>query len=707
MRRRIAVAALAVAAGIFAACSDNPPSTSPTVNGGALKATISANGCVDPTLSLAAVNLEIQGLIANLFATENHRSSTTTMWDGIKKDKIDGQPLQNHIDNLTKWTLEKLSANLLSDPDGAGILNATTGSVRLLDLVFRCAGQTPTQVPPVPAGFDALFKLVAPSETGNTFVTSFSDAGAFIPSGALDESALLVLVRQPEDVIINTPFPKVSNTVDVALAGGKIKPGQNLSVLFCPLESISENRIPRLVVAHQFEAVGPSAPVGQGVEYLPPNQGGTLDCPHGVASLPQMEKNVFKRSVMQAAALAGKALSFLGPKSLYAGHAAIGGLISFSDDEGSLSPMVVVDPFVETGIFDVSIPTTTYGQAIEFSAQLRVTGVPAACGLATSPAVCTWVGQPVTQSLAGMPTLTLANLQITATLDGQSQADAIDASGNAQFSFTQINAGENQPAALNFPPTLNQPANAPSFGGSNAWAQYSVNRRPLAVIVNSFIREYGHTNPLLTYSPFSTQNGDVLTVSLATTATTASPVGEYPITGTVTGPRVHNYAVTLTPGTLTVIPAVPVLDQANDPALISITVGCGTPPSGSLFQSFKPSAARLTAVELRLVGRGSLPPGGSTTAVNIRSGTPGGPVLGTATATLTAFPAGLSTLVTFTFPTPLSVNANGTYVIEWIGSSDAIVTWVAGTGDTYANGLAYGCTGTSILPNDFNFNTYR
>src|SRR3954469_4083729 len=101
MRRRILTATFAVAAGILAACSDNP--TQPIVNAsGPSMLTINADGCVDKRLVLAAVKPEALGLINNLFADLNNRSSTQSMWENIKKDKLDGKPIQNHIDNLTK-----------------------------------------------------------------------------------------------------------------------------------------------------------------------------------------------------------------------------------------------------------------------------------------------------------------------------------------------------------------------------------------------------------------------------------------------------------------------------------------------------------------------------------------------------------------------------------------------------------------------------
>jgi hypothetical protein len=954
MRRRILAATAVFTAGILAACSDNSLPTAP-VSGPSLKATINADGCVDPRLQLALVDPEVKGLITYLFKDLNQASSTQSMWENMKKDKLDGKPLLNHIDNLTKWTLEHLASGALQDPDGAtGVLNATTGSVRLLDLVFRCAGQTPTSVPSVPAGFDAIFKLVAPSTSDQQFNTSFNDAAAFIPGDALDGGALLVLARQPDDVNVNTPFPKVSRTVDVALAGGKIKPGQNLSVLFCPLESVDEERNPRLVVAHQKTAVAPGAPVGDGVEYLPPNQGGSLDCPHGVAAAPQMERNGLKRSVMHLASFAGKAWSLVGPKSAWAAHAAIGGLISFdAGDEGSLSPMVLVDPFVETGITDVTIPTTTYGEAIAFSATLRVTNVPASCVGAGVPAVCGWIGQPVTAALPGMPALTLANLKVAATLDGQTLEDAIDPAGKADFSFTHINAGDNQTASLAFAHTINHPANAPDFAPSTATAPYTVNRRPLTVtadaseweygtpetvtgtfsagavqysenvtpsyttaenamtevgtyadalvadvvfgpgslasnyivtktnatltvvkaplsvtaddksrlygaadpaftatvvgirnsdtytlgftttadamsevsgptypitptitgdrlarnyditlangaltitpaplnvVIDNASRQYGDPDPAFTTQSFASQvrNSDVLTVAFSTTATVLSPVGPYVINGTVNGTRVGNYAVTvtpgmlsvtlravtvtvdnasrdentpnpvftgtlgggglvagdgvavayattaltasaagpypitasltglasanynptITPGTLTVVAVAPVLDINNDFPAVSTTLSCGE--AGNLFQSFTPSTSSLRAAELRFRAGGDFPVSGAVTlTINIRSGSPIGSIVATATGSVSGLTVGQDALVNFTLPTPLSVNANGVYVIEWVGTPATIVSLAVTDADTYAGGTAFGCTGIPIASQDYYFKTYR
>ena len=78
---------------------------------------------------------------------------------------------------------------------------------------------------------------------------------------------------------------------------------------------------------------------------------------------------------------------------------------------------------------------------------------------------------------------------------------------------------------------------------------------PLAINAGSQTKVFGQANPKLTISYAGFVNGDTIS-SLAkkplatTTATTASPVGAYPIT--VSGAIDHNYAITYVPGTLTV-----------------------------------------------------------------------------------------------------------------------------------------------------------
>jgi len=145
-------------------------------------------------------------------------------------------------------------------------------------------------------------------------------------------------------------------------------------------------------------------------------------------------------------------------------------------------------------------------------------------------------------------------------------------------------------------------------------------------------------------------------------------------------------------------------DQVNDvPA--SISIGCGNPPDGNLFQSFTPSASSLTAVDLRLRAGGDFPDEGYSTTINIRSGTPSGTILGTATTLVLPPTIGNQLMVNFEFSPPLEVTLGQTYVVELISPNQAILGWMV-DGDTYFDGNAFGCWEVPISDWDFIFITY-
>ena len=85
----------------------------------------------------------------------------------------------------------------------------------------------------------------------------------------------------------------------------------------------------------------------------------------------------------------------------------------------------------------------------------------------------------------------------------------------------------------------------------------TVNAAPLTVRADNLSKTYGAGNPTLTGSVVGVQNSDDITATYATTATAASPVGDYPITpGLVDASgKLGNYSVTTNAGTLTVNPA--------------------------------------------------------------------------------------------------------------------------------------------------------
>ncbi|HTC76234.1 MAG TPA: MBG domain-containing protein [Edaphobacter sp.] len=77
----------------------------------------------------------------------------------------------------------------------------------------------------------------------------------------------------------------------------------------------------------------------------------------------------------------------------------------------------------------------------------------------------------------------------------------------------------------------------------------------LNVAANNVTRTYGAANPVFTSNITGVLNGDTFTITYATTATTTSPIGTYPIVPTVSGAATSNYTVTTTNGILTVAPS--------------------------------------------------------------------------------------------------------------------------------------------------------
>lgn len=154
-----------------------------------------------------------------------------------------------------------------------------------------------------------------------------------------------------------------------------------------------------------------------------------------------------------------------------------------------------------------------------------------------------------------------------------------------------------------------------------------------------------------------------------------------------------------------------VSDQSNDPET-STSFGCSD-TGLSLYQSFTPTASPLVAVELRLRAGGSFPAEGVDTAIQIRSGSPVGTVLGTAT-TFVEGPqvGGTQLLVLFSFSPAITLTLGDTYVIEWLSpapagvNADAILTWMGITDNPYPGGNMFGCTGTEVPSNDLNFRTF-
>lgn len=82
----------------------------------------------------------------------------------------------------------------------------------------------------------------------------------------------------------------------------------------------------------------------------------------------------------------------------------------------------------------------------------------------------------------------------------------------------------------------------------------TVTQASLTVMPDNFSRAYGQTNPILTGIISGIQNNDNISANYSTTATTNSPVGDYPITASLNDPdsKLSNYNVTTNAGTLSI-----------------------------------------------------------------------------------------------------------------------------------------------------------
>jgi hypothetical protein len=182
------------------------------------------------------------------------------------------------------------------------------------------------------------------------------------------------------------------------------------------------------------------------------------------------------------------------------------------------------------------------------------------------------------------------------------------------------------------PVVANGKVYVPNFGpvgntdGSGNLVAYGLLQQlpTLTVTANNATRVYGAANPTFSGTVTGAQNGDAFTESFATTATTTSAVGSYPIVPSVTGSNLGNYTVNIVNGTLTVTAAA--------------TTTTLTAPGGATYGA----SETLTATVASTAGT----PGGTVT-FNSGSTALGTGTLnssGVATLSTTALPAGTDTV---------------------------------------------------------------
>src|SRR5207302_6628667 len=112
------------------------------------------------------------------------------------------------------------------------------------------------------------------------------------------------------------------------------------------------------------------------------------------------------------------------------------------------------------------------------------------------------------------------------------------------------------------------PTDTTDYKSVTQTVQIVVNKATLTVTATDASRTYNTANPTFTGTVIGAVNGDTFTESFTTTATLSSSAGTYPITPSAAGSNLANYTVVISPGTLTVTQATPVVTW-NKPAAIT------------------------------------------------------------------------------------------------------------------------------------------
>jgi YVTN family beta-propeller protein len=162
--------------------------------------------------------------------------------------------------------------------------------------------------------------------------------------------------------------------------------------------------------------------------------------------------------------------------------------------------------------------------------------------------------------------------------------------------------------------TLSPAATLVNYNITQNTAPFTIAAAPLTVSANDKTRAYGAPNPTLDGTVSGVLNSDGITANYSTTAVVGSNVGTYPITATLVDPndRQSNYAITNTPGTLTITPTSTTTTlgasstntlvgaSVTFTATVALTAGTGI-PSGTV--TFKDGAATLGTGSLDATGK--------------------------------------------------------------------------------------------------------
>jgi hypothetical protein len=192
-------------------------------------------------------------------------------------------------------------------------------------------------------------------------------------------------------------------------------------------------------------------------------------------------------------------------------------------------------------------------------ANYTVTNTPGKLTIGQAAPVVTW---PVPAAITYGTALSATQLNATFT-DPTSKAVVLGAPTYAPPSGTVLAAGA-QTLTVLFVPT-----DTKDYTNGTGSVQLAVSKAGLTVACGNLSMTYGGAVPTEAASLTGVVNNDGITATCSTTATSTSAAGTYQITATLKDPnsKLANYAVTNTPGTLTIGQATPVVTWATPGAI--------------------------------------------------------------------------------------------------------------------------------------------
>jgi hypothetical protein len=145
--------------------------------------------------------------------------------------------------------------------------------------------------------------------------------------------------------------------------------------------------------------------------------------------------------------------------------------------------------------------------------------------------------------------------------------------------------------------------------------------------------------------------------------------------------------------------------KACNNAATGTSLDCGL-GGGHVYQSFLASSTVIDSIAIQLRAGGSYPISGYTTSIKLRSCSIDGTILSESSVSVPGpLTTGKQLYVTFTLPVPVHVPIGKPLIIEWRTPPEggSIFSWMVSKGNTYPDGTAIGCSGTSMPDEDFIF----